>query len=688
MKLDRRQAKETVRSHIEDYLQSKGINTRRAFNCLNPEHNDTTPSMSLDRRNLRVHCFSCGARYDIFDLIALDYGLTDHKEIFDKGYELYGIEVENTPRRSTPEEDFSEMDGQKQAKTGQVYTQPTHTHTQDIHTSAPEEDRTAYYKACRERLSQTDYPASRGLSAETLERHYIGYDPSFRTKDHEENYVQWQALIIPTGRGSYAARNTDPSAHHKDRYRKRGTAQIFGYKSLYSSASPIFITEGEIDAMSIEEAGGSAVGLGSYDNVDILLRLLSDKRPSQMLVIAFDNEEDENKRKRAEEAEEKLSAGLRERGIPFTVYHPYGAAKDANEALVSDREAFSAAIKKAEAMADKVEEEQRERYLNDNAGSYLQQFIDGITASVDTEAIPTGFSTLDAVLDGGLYEGLVTVGGISSLGKTSLIMQVADNVASAGRDVLIFSLEMARSELMAKSISRHTAQIALSQGMDTRNAKTARGITAGKRYANYNRTELQLIQDAITAYGKYAQHLYIFEGVGDITVEAIRDKVRQHLLYTGGKALTDENTGKESIVGGRRPLVIVDYLQIISPYNDRATDKQNTDKAVLELKRISRDYKLPVVAISSFNRSGYKDSVTFEQLKESGSIEYSSDVVIGLQLKGAGKKTFDPTAEKKKNPRDIELVILKNRQGSVGDKVALSYFPMFNYFTDGGLSKD
>lgn len=687
--MDRRQAKEVVRSRIEDYLQSRGINTRRAFNCLNPEHTDTSPSMSLDRRNNRVHCFSCGARYDIFDLIGIDYGLTDHKEIFDKGYELYGVQVDNTPRRSTPEEDFSDMDGQKQAKSGQVhssYTQPTH--TQDIHTSAPEEDRTGYYKACRDRLSQTDYPTLRGLSAETLERHYIGYDPAFKTKDHEDNYVQWKALIIPTGRGSYAARNTDPSAHHKDRYRKRGAAQIFSYKSLYSSASPIFITEGEIDAMSIEEAGGAAVGLGSYDNVDILLRLLSDKRPSQMLVIAFDNEEEEGKRKRAEEAEAKLSAGLRSLSIPYTVYHPYGAAKDANEALTTDREAFSAAIKKAEGMAEQAEEAQRERYLSENAGTYLQDFIDGITASVDTEAIPTGFKTLDAVLDGGLYEGLVTVGGISSLGKTSLIMQVADNVASAGRDVLIFSLEMARAELMAKSISRHTLQIALAGGMDTRNAKTARGITSGKRYANYNRTELQLIQDAITAYGKYANHLFITEGVGDITVEAIRGRVRQHLLCTGGKALVDENTGKESIVGGRRPLIIVDYLQIISPYNDRATDKQNTDKAVLELKRLSRDYKLPVVAISSFNRSGYKEAVTFEQLKESGSIEYSSDIVIGLQLKGAGKKTFDPTAEKKKDPREIELVILKNRQGSVGDKVALSYYPMFNYFTDGGLSKD
>lgn len=132
--------------------------------------------------------------------------------------------------------------------------------------------------------------------------------------------------------------------------------------------------------------------------------------------------------------------------------------------------------------------------------------------------------------------------------------------------------------------------------------------------------------------------------------------------------------------------MIVDYLQIVAPYSDRATDKQVVDNCVLELKRMSRDCKIPVIAISSFNRAGYKLEATFEQLKESGAIEYGSDIVIGLQLKGAGEKNFDPTAEKKKNPRQVELVILKNRQGRVGDKVLFEYYPMFNYFDEKGLS--
>lgn len=664
--MDREQAKETAKGMIEDYLRQRGINPRKEFNCLNPQHDDSNPSMSFDRKNNRVHCFSCGASYDVFDLIGMDYGLTDSKAIFDKAYEVLGIQIDSTPRRSRPEEDFRPMDGQKQAKTGQNTDTHTATHT-DVYTHKAEEDRTAYYEECKRRIADTDY--HRGLSLETLERHYIGFDPCFKTKDSSGNFVQWRALIIPTGKGSFTARNTDANAGHKDRYRKRGAAQIFAYKTLQTASKPIFVVEGEIDAMSIEEAGGAAIGLGSYDNVPLLLKLLETKKPSQPLIIAFDDEEKPDKQKRVEEAERQLSDGLKRLQIPFYRLHPYGGHHDANEALMMDREAFTEAVARAEEIEKQAEEEEKEAYLSTTAGANLQHFIDGIAESIDTPCLSTGFDKLDSIIDGGLYEGLITIGGISSLGKTSLVLQVADQVAEAGHDVLIFSLEMARAELMSKSISRHTLRLALAQKIDTRNAKTSRGITDGKRHINYNRTETQLIQDAISAYSKYADRIFIQEGVGNIGTEQIRQTVEKHIRFTG-----------------RRPLVIVDYLQIVAPYSDRATDKQVVDNCVLELKRMSRDCKIPVIAISSFNRAGYKLEATFEQLKESGAIEYGSDIVIGLQLKGAGEKNFDPTAEKKKNPRQVELVILKNRQGRVGDKVLFEYYPMFNYFDEKGLS--
>ncbi|MBD5143288.1 MAG: hypothetical protein HDT22_06725, partial [Ruminococcus sp.] len=81
--------------------------------------------------------------------------------------------------------------------------------------------------------------------------------------------------------------------------------------------------------------------------------------------------------------------------------------------------------------------------------------------------------------------------------------------------------------------------------------------------------------------------------------------------------------------------------------------------------------------------------VSMQSYKESGAIEYSSDILIGLQLKGAGKKEFDVTEAKAKNPREIELVILKNRNGATGKRIQYKYYPMFNYFEEiGEIKKD
>ena len=63
-------------------------------------------------------------------------------------------------------------------------------------------------------------------------------------------------------------------------------------------------------------------------------------------------------------------------------------------------------------------------------------------------------------------------------------------------------------------------------------------------------------------------------------------------------------------------------------------------------------------------------------------IEYSSDVLIGLQLKGAGSKDFNATEVRKKSPREIELIILKNRNGSTGEKIEFKFYPLFNYFEE------
>jgi len=98
------------------------------------------------------------------------------------------------------------------------------------------------------------------------------------------------------------------------------------------------------------------------------------------------------------------------------------------------------------------------------------------------------------------------------------------------------------------------------------------------------------------------------------------------------------------------------------------------------LKRISRDYKTPVIGVSSFNRENYSQAASMAAFKESGAIEYGCDVLMSLQLAGAGAAGFDVNAAKAKEPRKIELTILKNRNGPTGGTVAFDYYPKFNYF--------
>ena len=646
--MDRQEAREQLKGQLRPYVESitqrsKGANMYVCPLCGSGTGNHSTGAFSI-KDGTSWKCFSCNEGGDIFDLIGKYEGIPDHSEQLKRAGELFGITIDSY--RATAQEDFREY--QNQPKTEQ------YTH-KSIHTA----DYTQFFLKANKDIEKTTY--HRGISLETLNRFKIGYVENWR-HPKAPNAPASPRLIIPTSKESYLARDTRediPEEQKPYSKSKVGSIHIFNAKALQTATKPIFIVEGELDALSIIEVGGEAVALGTTTKVKSLLEILKTTKPEQPLIISLDNDE------AGEKAYKELSEGLQGLSIPYYRLNPAGEHKDANEALQSDREAFKQAVEEAEHIQDEAEQAQREAYLNTSTAYYLQSFIDGIADSVNTPYIPTGFKRLDAVLDGGLYEGLYIVGAISSLGKTTLITQITDQIAQAGQDVLIFSLEMARTEIMAKSISRHTLQQVLNNGGDIRNAKTTRGITTGKRYESYSKAERELINGAIVAYSQYANHIYISEGIGDIGAEQIRETVKQHILFTG-------NT----------PVVVIDYLQILAPYSERATDKQNTDKAVMELKRISRDYKTPVIGISSFNRANYSVAVSMEAFKESGAIEYSSDVLLGLQLKGAGEKNFDANEAKKKSPREIELVILKNRNGSTGDKLGYKYYPLFNYFEE------
>lgn len=666
--MDIKNAIETINSRAKEYLQPAKKEGFICPICKNGSGENGTGLATKD--GIHFTCFKCNEikNSSLLDIIAKESGI-------DTANTLEAVKVASSKLGITldysPTTDY--QTAQKQTKNTQKNTIINFN---------------SFILASQNETARA-YLQERGITPETADRFNLRYSPELYSVATKTNI---QALIIPNSESSYNARNLNKNCDNTERYIKKGSQAPFNIKALENSTAPIFITEGELDALSIIQAGGEAIALGGVTNLDKVILKAFELNYKQPLIITLDND------KTGLETVEKLKARkeeLNKQGLKL--YFPnlkefYLDFKDANELLVNNDFYFENIVREAIENANNLEELEKQELIlqlkRDSVASYKNDFDSLIESSKTASYIPTGFKKLDELLDGGLYNGLYIVGAISSLGKTTLCLQIADQIAQAQKkDVLIFSLEMSKSELIAKSISRITSILDIERSNSNTNAKTTRGILTGSKYANYNNTELQLINDSKELYFKdIAPNVYIYEGMGNIGVTQVRAKVDAYKKITG-----------------QAPIVLIDYLQLLQPAPESRfnTDKQITDFNIMELKRISRDYQTSVIGISSFNRDNYTAPVNMASFKESGAIEYSSDVLIGLQYKAftelsggssssskeANKsKVAEITADinqraKDKRPIEIQLVVLKNRNGSKG-AVDLEFFPMFNKFIE------
>ena len=230
-------------------------------------------------------------------------------------------------------------------------------------------------------------------------------------------------------------------------------------------------------------------------------------------------------------------------------------------------------------------------------------------------------------------------------------------------------MEQSRLEMVSKSIARQTAKDDPDKAVSSLQIRTgAKGESITRATAEY----LQSVGDRIS----------IIEGNFNCNVTFIGNYTRQYIAQNGGV----------------RPVIVVDYLQVLQAEKDpetgrKASDtKQIVDYNVTQLKRLSRSLELPIFVISSVNRSNYLTPIDFEAFKESGGIEYTADVVWGLQLSAIHDPIFDKESKikekrekiataKERMPRDIELVCLKNRCGRSRYAAQFTYYPQYDYFT-------
>jgi len=300
----------------------------------------------------------------------------------------------------------------------------------------------------------------------------------------------------------------------------------------------------------------------------------------------------------------------------------------------------------------------------DAVGAYLDAtFIKDVERFAGFKDRKTGFSVLDHYV-GGLYPGLYVIGAISSLGKTTFIHQLGDQLAEAGDHVLYFSLEQSRLEMVTKSLSRITAR----RNRDT--AVSAISIRGGRL--------TRAVLAAAEEYKNIADRVSVVECNFNVNINFILGYTRQYMAANAGV----------------KPVVIVDYLQIIPPTDPRQSDKEKVDHIVRGLKKMQADNDLVVFVVSSINRSNYLTPIDFESFKESGGIEYTADVVWGLQLQILNDDLFNNKDTKIKEkrekvreaktatPRKIELLCLKNRYGIASYSCGFIYTPQFDLFEE------
>ena len=249
--------------------------------------------------------------------------------------------------------------------------------------------------------------------------------------------------------------------------------------------------------------------------------------------------------------------------------------------------------------------------------------------------IPTGFANLDNILAGFQKSDLIILAARPSIGKTSLALNIAANIAvNKKMPVGIFSLEMSKDQL----IDRLIASIS---NIDLWKLRT------GKLSGNGEDSDFSRIQHAM--------------GVLSEAPIFVDDAASSNILQMRAMA---RRLQAEHGLG----LIIIDYLQLMEPRNPLASPVQQVTEISRTLKGLARELNIPVLAVSQLSRAVEQrvpQIPRLADLRESGSLEQDADVVLFIYREDRYRED-----SQRKNIADI--LVAKHRNGPVG-KVEL-YF--------------
>jgi replicative DNA helicase len=254
--------------------------------------------------------------------------------------------------------------------------------------------------------------------------------------------------------------------------------------------------------------------------------------------------------------------------------------------------------------------------------------------------VPTGYNDLDKLTAGLQPAELIIVAGRPGMGKTAFALNIAANAAFTGAGVAVFSLEMAKEQLVLRMLCSEAR------------------VDSSKVRSGYL-GERDFPQLAKAAGRLHEAPIYI-DDTPAISVLELRAKARR---------LVRDRSKK---IG----LIIVDYLQLMRGMGTASNREQEISEISRSLKALAKELSVPVIALSQLNRRVEDRSdrrPMMSDLRESGAIEQDSDVIIFIYR----DEVYNKSDESKKGL--AEIIVAKQRNGPI-DTVTLTFLNEYTRF--------